>query len=741
MVQSVSSSDVIAISSADHGAPLDVLGPHVVQLDGTPAVAVRAFLPLAKTVFLVESDPAGGEKRHELARLNPQGFFEVILRDRRETFPYQLEVIDAQGKTYRFHDPYAFPPLLTDYDLYLLGEGTHYRAYEKLGAHVREVNGIKGVHFAVWAPNARTVSVIGEFNGWDSRVNLMHCRGSSGIWELFIPGVEAGALYKYKIKSRVRLYEAEKADPYGFGNEGPPGMASVVVDLDTFQWHDEEWMRSRRESNALASPMAVYEVHLGSWRRKPDEGGRYLTYRELAHELAAYVKEMGYTHVELLPITEHPFEGSWGYQTIGYYAPTGRFGSANDFNYFVDYMHQNGIGVIVDWVPAHFPKDVQGLNYFDGTHLYEHADPRQGEHPDWGTLVFNYGRNEVRSFLLSNALFWLEKYHIDGLRVDAVASMLYLDYSRREGEWVPNQFGGRENLEAVDFLKRFNELVHAEYPGAVTIAEESTAWPMVSRPTYIGGLGFTFKWNMGWMHDILHYASLDPIHRRYHHNDITFSMLYAFTENFILPFSHDEVVHGKGSMLGKMPGDDWQKFANLRVLYGYMYAHPGKKLLFMGGEFGQWSEWNHNTSLDWHLLQYEPHQGLQRYVKDLNRFYREEKALHEVDFDWRGFAWINHSDVEQSVVTFLRRAQDPDDFIVFACNFTPVPRHQYRFGVPAPGFYREVMNSDSELYGGSNMGNYGGVEAEEVPAHGYPYSLSVTLPPLAMVAFKLRREG
>jgi 1,4-alpha-glucan branching enzyme len=626
--------------------------------------------------------------------------------------------------------------LLSDYDLHLLAEGTHYRTYEKLGAHIKNVNGAVGTHFAVWAPNAERVSVIGDFNNWDAERNLMNVRGEAGVWETFIPGVRAGSLYKYRVYSRYNGFVADKADPYGFAAEIRPQTASMVWDLAGYAWGDSDWMASRGRRQALDAPISVYEVHLGSWRRVLEDGHRWLTYREAAHQLAEYVRHMGFTHVELMPVCEHPFDASWGYQTVGYFAPTSRFGNPHDFMYLVDVLHQNGIGVIIDWVPAHFPTDGHGLGYFDGTHLFEHADPRQGKHPDWDTLVFNFGRREVTNFLISNALFWLEKYHIDGLRVDAVASMLYLDYARREGEWIPNQYGGRENIEAVEFLRRFNSLVYQEHPDVMTIAEESTSWPMVSRPTYLGGLGFGYKWNMGWMHDMLDYMSQDPIHRSYHHNRITFSMLYAFTENFTLPFSHDEVVHMKGSMISKMPGDDWQKFANLRLLYGYMTGHPGKKLLFMGCEFGQWSEWHHDHSLEWHLLQYPLHSGLQRWVRDLNTFYRGSPALYEVEFDYHGFEWIDCNDHQSSTITFLRRGRNPDDIVVFGCNFTPVPRPNYRIGVPRGGWYQEVLNSDALLYGGGGQGNAGGAEASPVPMHGRSHSLNVTLPPLGIVVFK-----
>jgi 1,4-alpha-glucan branching enzyme len=625
---------------------------------------------------------------------------------------------------------------LSDLDVYLWAEGTHVRAYEKLGAHPAQRHGVAGTRFAVWAPDAERVSVVGDFNGWRPRADEMHPVDSTGIWEGFVPGVGVGALYKYAITSRYHRYQVEKADPYGFAAETRPQTASKVWDLSGYAWGDAEWLARRGKANALDAPISIYEVHLGSWRRVPEEGNRWLTYRELAAQLAKYAAEMGYTHVELLPVSEHPLDASWGYQTVGYFAPTSRFGTPQDFMFLVDTLHQHGLGVILDWVPAHFPRDEHGLGYFDGTHLYEHADPRQGEQRDWGTFVFNYGRREISNFLISNALFWLDKYHVDGLRVDAVASMLYLDYSRKEGEWRPNQYGGRENLEAVDFLRRFNERVYAEYPDVMTVAEESTAWPGVSRPVYLGGLGFGYKWDMGWMHDTLDYFALEPIHRKYHHNRLTFRMLYAFTENYVLPLSHDEVVHGKRSLLSKMPGDDWQKFANLRLLYGCVLAQPAKKLLFMGGEFGQWNEWNHDTSLDWHLLDQDRHRGLQRWVRDLNTLYRGEPALHQLDSDPAGFEWIDCCDTEASVVSLMRKGRGPKDRVVFTCNFTPVPRHNYRVGVPTGGYWEEVLNSDAPLYGGSGQGNVGGVTAAPVPCHGRPYLLNVTVPPLGMVAFR-----
>jgi 1,4-alpha-glucan branching enzyme len=625
---------------------------------------------------------------------------------------------------------------LTDYDLYLFGEGTHVRAYEKLGAHPGETDGRAGVHFAVWAPNAARVSVIGDYNGWDPRSHPMQPQAQAGLWESFIPDIGTGASYKYHIASSVNGYQVDKADPYGYAAEVRPQTASRVWDLAGYSWGDREWMATRKKHNSLDSPVSIYEVHLASWRRVPEEGNRWLSYREMAAQLADYVHDAGFTHVEFLPITEHPFDGSWGYQTIGYYAPTSRFGTPTDFMFLVDYLHQRGIGVILDWVPAHFPKDAAGLGYFDGTHLYEHADPRQGEQPDWDTFVFNYGRREVQSFLIGNALFWFDKYHIDGLRVDAVASMLYLDYARKEGQWIPNVYGGKENLEGLAFLRRVNEQVYSAYPDVMMIAEESTAWPMVSRPVHLGGIGFGLKWNMGWMHDMLDYMSKDPVFRVYHHNRITFSMLYAFTENFVLPFSHDEVVYGKGSMIGKMPGDEWQKFANLRLLYGYMFGHPGKKLLFMGGEIGQWSEWNHDSSLDWHLLQNPYHAGLRRWVRDLNTFYRGQPSLFELDFDSPGFEWVDCSDSERSVVCFLRNGKNPGDKMLFVCNFTPVPRPNYRVGVPLNCRWREMLNSDAPLYGGSGQGNEGGAVAAPLPVHGRSYSLNLTLPPLGIVVFQ-----
>jgi 1,4-alpha-glucan branching enzyme len=728
--------DVRAIVAGEHGDPFAVLGPHPVTTEAGPALAVRAFLPWARAVRVRPAAP--GAAPVPMERIHGDGLFEAVLPGAALPAAYRLEVEHQKGDVLILEDPYRFPPTLTPYDLHLLAEGTHYRAFEKLGAQLRTVEGVAGVAFSVWAPNARRVSVVGDWNGWDGRQHPMRLHPGNGIWELFVPGLREGERYKFEIRSRSGVPVPLKSDPYAFAFEAEaPRTASVVARLDGHRWGDDAWMAERTRRSALDAPISTYEVHLGSWRRVPGEGDRFLTYPELAEQLGAYVREMGFTHVELLPVSEHPFYGSWGYQTIGYFAPTRRYGTPQEFMALVDSLHRQSIGVILDWVPAHFPADPHGLAFFDGTHLYEHEDPRMREHPDWGTRIFNFGRNEVANFLLGNALFWLERYHVDGLRVDAVASMLYLDYSRKAGEWVPNRFGGRENLDAIAFLRRFNQLAYGSAPGAVTIAEESTSWPMVSRPTYVGGLGFGFKWNMGWMHDVLHYMSEDPVHRKYHHNDLTFGLLYAWHENFVLPLSHDEVVHGKGPLHGKMPGDDWQKFASLRALYGFMWGHPGKKLLFMGGEFGQTREWSHDRSLDWHLLDQGPyHRGLQRLVADLNRVYRAEPALHQVDFEPAGFSWIDCNDWEQSIVSFLRRARDPGDFVVAACNFTPVPRHGYRVGVPAPGTYREILNTDAQLYGGSGLGNGGWAQAEPVPWQGQPCSVVLTLAPLATLLLK-----
>ena len=653
-----------------------------------------------------------------------------------ETRPtYQLRSLDTKGEITTLHDPYAFTPFLSDFDLHLFGEGKLYRAYEKMGAHLRDIDGVTGTNFALWAPNAHSISVVGDFNGWDGRRHPMQRTGDGGVWELFAPNVKVGERYKYRVRGKWGEV-IDKTDPYGFAAELPPMTASVVTNLNTHQWQDGDWMQRRASLNQLEQPISVYEVHLGSWRRSHERQHGWLSYRDLAHQLVAYCKELGYTHLELMPVSEHPYTGSWGYQTVGYFAATSRYGTPEDFMYFVDYCHQHGIGVILDWVPAHFPKDAHGLRRFDGTALYEHEDPRKGEHPDWGTMIFNYGRCEVRNFLVSNALFWLEKFHIDGLRVDAVASMLYLDYSRKAGEWVPNEHGGRENLDAISLLQDFNIQSHAHHPGVLTIAEESTAWGGVSRPTYTGGLGFTLKWNMGWMNDTLRYFRHEPIHRQFHHDELTFSLIYAFTENFALPFSHDEVVHGKRSLLDQMPGDLWQKFANLRLLYSYMWTHPGKKLQFMGCEFGQWTEWNHDTELQWDLLQWDTHRGVQKMMGDLNRLYKNEPALHQVDFDGAGFEWVDCQSRGDSVLTYIRRAKDPQDFVVVCSNFTPVPRTGHLVGVPQGGWYKEIFNSDSQYYGGSNVGSFPGVQSSQPGHHGRPAKIAINLPPLATVIFK-----
>jgi 1,4-alpha-glucan branching enzyme len=727
IIPMMTNAEVEALVGGYHGDPFRLLGPHLLGAEEGGGWEVRAFLPQARAAAVVADGTAVA-----MAQRHPQGVFSTRLAG--EPRPYRLRIELWSGETVEQEDPYRFGPQLTDFELYLHGEGTHYEAYRTLGAHLVECEGVRGVRFAVWAPNAEVVSVVGEFNDWDTRRHPMRMR-DGGVWEIFLPGAGAGTAYKYFVRSRFHGYRQMKADPYGFAMECPPKSASLVWDLDRYEWRDSEWMEQRGRRNWLKEPVSIYEVHFGSWLRAPEN--RMLTYREMADSLVEYVKRMGYTHIELLPILEHPYYGSWGYQVISYYAPTARYGPPEDFMYFVDRCHQAGIGVIMDWVPGHFPKDAHGLVWFDGTALYEHEDPRKGEHREWGTLVFNFGRNEVRSFLISNALFWLKKYHIDALRVDAVASMLYLDYGRKEGEWVPNIHGGRENLEAIDFLRQFNIQVH-QVPGAMTIAEESTAFGGVSRPVYLNGLGFTMKWNMGWMHDMFHYFSHDPIYRKYHHQDITFSLLYAFTENFVLPVSHDEVVYGKRSLIGKMPGDEWQRFANVRAFLAYMWAHPGKKLLFMGQEIGQYEEWNWEEGIRWELLAFDYHRKLQAFVRELNRIYRAEPALYEVDFEHPGFEWIDFRDVEGSIIAFVRRAENRDNFLYFVCNFTPVPRHGYRLGAPRPGFYEEILNSDSELFGGSNLGNGGMVSTEAVASHGYPQSLVLTLPPLGVIALRPR---
>ena len=731
------------IIRGEHPNPFEILGPHWTTRDGHAALAIRAFRPGAVEMTIVST---AAHESYSAEQIHRAGVFEGWLpadlaRAKAGEAPspaaYRLHFRFDGGSTEVF-DPYAFPALLTDFDLHLFTEGTHYEKYEKLGAHVRDVAGIRGVHFALWAPNAQRASVVGDFNSWDGRVHAMRPR-SGGVWEIFIAGLDEGTIYKFEILSSPAGHLLLKSDPYGFRAEVRPKSASVVCNIQGYRWQDGKWLEARATRDWLHAPMSIYEVHAGSWRRKKD--GSWFNYRELAAELIPYVKRMGYTHIEFMPLMEHPLDASWGYQTLGYFAATSRFGSPADFMYLVDRCHAAGVGVLLDWTPAHFPRDGHGLGFFDGTHLYEHADPRRGAHPDWGTLVFNYGRNEVQNFLISNALFWVDKYHIDGLRVDAVASMLYLDYSRKAGEWIPNPHGGRENLEAIAFIKRLNEVLHTRHPGALMIAEESTSWPAVSRPVYLGGLGFDLKWNMGWMNDTLRYFSYDPIYRRYHHNELTFSMIYAFHENFVLPLSHDEMVHGKQALLSKMPGDDWQKFANLRLLFAYMYAHPGKKLLFMGGELAQRHEFSEVGTLEWPLEDSPPHRGVQRLLADLNRLHKAERALHEVDFEWPGFEWIDPNDADNSILSFIRRARNPEDFIVAVCNFTPVLRDNYRVGVPREGFYREILNSDSVYYEGSDAGNVGGVYADPVPWHSRPFSLNLRVPPLGAVYFKPQAGG
>jgi len=706
------------IIDARHHDPFAVLGSHK---RGGNAV-IRLFLPHAEQAS-VEGIA------QPLTRVPNTDFFEWRGAAAELAERYQTTWLDSHGQQHTQYDPYCFPPQLESFDLHLFGEGKHWHAYRVLGAHTHQADGINGILFATWAPNAERISVVGDFNHWDGRVHPMRCRGSSGIWELFIPNLEPGALYKFEVRSRTGEV-LTKSDPYGKQFQLRPETACIVTEESTFDWNDQQWMQHRNQSNWQEAPLSIYEVHLGSWQK--DENCHFLNYRELAHRLADHLCELGFTHIELLPITEHPYDASWGYQTTGYFAPTSRFGTPDDFRYFVDHLHQRGIGIILDWVPAHFPKNRDALGRFDGTALYEHEDPRRGEHRDWGTLIFNYGRKEVQNFLLASAVCWLEEFHLDGLRVDAVASMLYLDYSREPDDWVPNEYGGRENLEAVEFLKNLNIITHEQFPGAMVIAEESTAWPQVSRPTWLGGLGFSMKWNMGWMHDTLSYLSKEPIHRHYHHDQLTFGLLYAFTENFVLPFSHDEVVHGKGSLLDKMPGDSWQKFATLRLLYTYMFTYPGKKLLFMGNEFAQGREWDDANALDWHLLERPQHQGIQSLVGDLNRLYQNSSALHEIEFEHNGFEWIDCHDTSQSVLSYLRKDKKGHSIIVIL-NFTPVPRTDYRIGLPQSGFYREVLNSDSELYGGSNLGNTGGINTEPVSWMNRDCSATLTLPPLGAV--------
>jgi 1,4-alpha-glucan branching enzyme len=720
-----------------HDQPQQILGPHKISEHDEYPTLVRAFLPGATNAQLQSAD---GNSTLPMQLIHESGLFQAKLEDnsiRLERGQYNFEYSNGDA-TMTTQDSYAFEPLLSDLDLHLFNEGNHYEIYEKLGAHQREIDGITGINFAVWAPNASAISVVGDFNDWDGRKHPMRKLIPSGVWELFVPDLPLGEIYKFRVTD-CHGHQVEKSDPYGFYSELPPKTASVVVNLNDYQWQDSDWMARRKQMNMLEQPISVYELHLGSWRQEGSGPNGWMNYREIAHQIVEYCNNLGFTHIELMPISEHPFTGSWGYQTVGYFATTSRYGTPEDFMYFVDYCHQNNLGVIIDWVPAHFPKDGHGLAKFDGTALFEHDDPRQGEHPDWDTLIFNYERNEVRNFLVSNAMFWLKKFHIDGLRVDAVASMLYLDYSRNEGEWIPNKYGGRENLGAIDFLKTLNERVHETFPGVLTIAEESTAWGGVSRPTYAGGLGFSLKWNMGWMNDTIRYFQKDPIHRKYHHDELTFSLIYAFTENFMLPFSHDEIVHGKGSLLDQMPGDLWQKFANLRLLYSYMWTHPGKKLLFMGSEWGQWNEWNCNAALQWDLLQWDSHQGLQKMVTDLNALYRREPALHQMDFEGGGFEWIDCQSREDSTLSYVRRAKDPDDFVIVCCNFTPAVRHEYRLGVPVAGNYSEVFNSDSEYYSGTNVGNGIGIDSQPIAVHGREHSIKLSMPPMGVTIFKPNR--
>jgi 1,4-alpha-glucan branching enzyme len=720
--------EVNSFLAGTHSDPFRILGPHRVGND----LEIRIFRPDAQKIDILLNGKSDATIAAE--RIHPDGLFCATVPGATRDLDYHFRLTAWNGAEWITRDPYQYGPIMGETDLHLFAEGQHWQIYEKFGAHLRTVGDTAGVYFAVWAPNAQRVSVVGDFNGWDGRVNPMRKLLGNGVWELFLPEVGEGIHYKFEIRTQAGALLL-KSDPFAFFNQHGKSTSSLIYNLERYKWSDHAWMEQRRAKDWPRSPVSIYEVHLGSWRRRADEKNRHLSYLEFAQTLLPYVVEMGYTHIELLPVAEHPFEGSWGYQVTNYYAPTSRFGTPDELRHFIDKCHQAGIGVIVDWVPAHFPKDAHALAEFDGTDLYEHMDPRQGEQQDWGTLIFNFGRNEVRNFLIGNALFWLDKYHVDGLRVDAVASMLYLDYSREPGQWIPNVYGGRENLDAIYFLKRFNEVCYERFPGIMTIAEESTAWPGVSRPTYLGGLGFGFKWNMGWMHDFLQYMSLDSIYRRYHHGNITFSLLYAFQENFILVLSHDEVVYGKRSLLSKMPGDEWQKFANLRLFLAWMYGHPGKKLLFMGGEFGQRNEWNHDQGLDWHLTKLPRHDGLRRLVQHLNYTYRNEPALWDQDDSFAGFEWIDFHDADNSVVAFLRKSRT-GDMIAFVVNATPMVHHNYRLGVPEPGFYREIINTDADTYGGSNVGNYGGVRSENIPWMAREHSVLIQLPPLATVAFK-----
>jgi 1,4-alpha-glucan branching enzyme len=730
LLQGIAPGDIQRLIGLDHSHPHSILGAHYQKVDGREGVIVRAFHPdAAQAEMLLEAE------RIPMEQSGAPGLFCAFLPGRKLPLRYHVSFSFEDGSTWKSEAPYRFLPTLGDQDLHFIGEGKHYDIFEKLGAHIRVIDGVKGVSFAVWAPNATRVSVVGEFNNWDGRLFPMRSMGGSGIWELFVPGDHVGLLYKYEIKTKSGQLRI-KTDPFAFSMEMRPGTASRVWDLESYGWGDRKWMEARSKSDPLNGPMNVYEVHLGSWMRIHSEGHRWATYREMAPRLAEHVMKYGFTHVELLPVMEHPFDASWGYQVTGYFAPTSRYGTPDDFKYFIDTLHQHGIGVILDWVPAHFPKDDFSLRLFDGTPLYEHSDPREGEHQDWGTLIFNYGRNEVRNFLVSNALFWLEEYHIDGLRVDAVASLIYRDYSRSSGEWIPNVYGGNENLEAIELLKEFNSVVYQRCPGCFTVAEESTAWTGVTTPVYLGGLGFGFKWDMGWMHDTLKFFSKDPVHRSFHHNDLTFSMMYSYSENFILPLSHDEVVHGKGSLLRKMPGDDWQKFANLRLLFAYMYTHPGKKLLMAGSEVGTWDEWHAEAELETELLQHEPHEQISRFLIDLGKLYLSDSAMWMWDHRPEGFAWIDCTDHLNSVLSYIRRG--PEGFLVCLMNFTPVVRNSYRVGVPEPGDYEEIINTDSKSYGGSDIGNAGLVRSQALPWHGHDQSLDLALPPLGCLILRRR---
>ncbi|MCG8570775.1 MAG: 1,4-alpha-glucan branching protein GlgB [Spirochaetes bacterium] len=741
MLTSIYAIDILGIVNSTHSSPHYILGMHMVEVkvdQKTKKIpSARIFLPDAKQVFVIDKKD---QTKWEMELIHSEGLFEALVWDRNEKFSYYYEITGLAGQTWTMEDPYEdWVEEMTPFDQYLFNRSQHYQIYEKMGAHIRTINGKKGVFFSVWAPNAQRVSVIGNFNSWDGRKDPLEKLNDSGVWVLFKPGIGEGEVYKFEIKTKGgHLFK--KADPYANYSELRPRTASIVHQLPDYQWKDEPWIKKRSDSDFINQPISIYEVHLGSWKKSGPGEDDFLTYTDLADQLVEYVKDMGFTHIELMPIAEHPFDGSWGYQVTGYYSPTSRFGKPEELQYFIDRCHQENIGVILDWVPGHFPKDAHSLIEFDGSALYEHSDPRLGEHMDWGTKVFNYGRYEVKNFLIANAMYWLDKFHFDGLRVDAVASMLYLDYSRKEGEWVTNQFGGRENLEAIEFMQHLNSILHHYYPGILMIAEESTSYPGVSKPTYIGGLGFGFKWNMGWMNDTLNYMSKDPVYRKYHHGELTFSFLYAWSENFILPISHDEVVHGKGSLISKMPGDYWQKFANLRAFYTYMWTHPGKQLLFMGQEFGQFDEWNHSKSLDWHLLDFEFHKGLQKMIKDLNHIYVKENALWQKDTLPNGFEGINCDDADNSVISFIRKGKDNKDFLIIAVNFTPVPRSNYLLGVPLEGFYQEIFNSDSSIYGGSNFGNMGGVETWEEESYGKPYSIKVNIPPLGGVILKLGRK-